>query len=90
LVKKTMRAAETIQAKGVVVAGGVAANSRLRSVLQKQASKRSLQLYIPAMAYCTDNAAMIGCIGREKLLRDIRSDLTFTIGGAALRAKYRS
>lgn len=90
LVKKTIRAALHFGTRDIVVAGGVAANTRLRSLLQEKASRHELRIITPAMKYCTDNAAMIGCIGREKLLRSgIASPLTFTIGGSAIRAKYR-
>ena len=89
LVHKTLRAAERHQARDIVVAGGVAANSRLRTLLRESAEKQERRVFIPAMAYCTDNAAMIGCIGREKLLHGTKSPLTFTIGVGSLRANYR-
>ena len=45
----------------IVVAGGVAANSRLRAMLQDACAKKGIRLYIPAPILCTDNAAMIAC-----------------------------
>ena len=46
--------------KALVLAGGVAANSHLRSALETFARKRKLSLYMPELRYCGDNAAMIG------------------------------
>ncbi len=46
--------------KTLVLAGGVAANSHLREALEKFTKKRGLQLYMPELKYCGDNAAMIG------------------------------
>jgi len=45
----------------LVVAGGVAANSRLREMLTSECEKEDIRLYIPSPVLCTDNAAMIGC-----------------------------
>ncbi|MDD3094890.1 MAG: tRNA (adenosine(37)-N6)-threonylcarbamoyltransferase complex transferase subunit TsaD [Candidatus Neomarinimicrobiota bacterium] len=47
----------------IVLAGGVAANRRLRSELKKMAEKMQLELYYPPLEYCTDNAAMIAATG---------------------------
>ncbi|CAN5255967.1 tRNA (adenosine(37)-N6)-threonylcarbamoyltransferase complex transferase subunit TsaD [soil metagenome] len=60
LVRKLVRAAELQEAHSLVVAGGVAANSRLRSRLGEECESRGLGLVIPPPALCTDNAAMIG------------------------------
>ncbi|GIV38745.1 MAG: tRNA N6-adenosine threonylcarbamoyltransferase [Thermonema sp.] len=43
----------------VAIAGGVSANSALRAVLQQKAEQAGWRVFIPAMQYCTDNAAMI-------------------------------
>ncbi len=50
-----------------VVAGGVAANATVRRVLTQTAAARGFSLHAPAMAYCTDNAAMIALAGAERL-----------------------
>lgn len=63
LVTKTLRAAAEHGVKAVALAGGVAANARLRQHLQQSCQKRGLTLHVPSMAYCTDNAAMIGAAG---------------------------
>lgn len=60
LVRKLVRAAEMREAGSLVVAGGVAANVRLRSRLGEECGERGLGLVIPPPALCTDNAAMIG------------------------------
>jgi N6-L-threonylcarbamoyladenine synthase len=60
LVRKLVRAAEMREAGSLVVAGGVAANARLRSRLGEECGERGLGLVIPPPALCTDNAAMIG------------------------------
>ena len=46
--------------KALVLAGGVAANSHLRTALEKFAKSRRISLYMPELCYCGDNAAMIG------------------------------
>ena len=54
------------KAKGygkVAVAGGVAANSRIRADLQAACAQSGDQLYLPELRYCGDNAAMVGCQG---------------------------
>ncbi|WP_047865264.1 tRNA (adenosine(37)-N6)-threonylcarbamoyltransferase complex transferase subunit TsaD [Rubrobacter aplysinae] len=60
LVRKMVRAAELREARSLVVAGGVAANARLRRRLGEECERRSLGLVVPPSALCTDNAAMIG------------------------------
>jgi N6-L-threonylcarbamoyladenine synthase len=50
-----------------VVAGGVAANKTVRSVLQATEAKRGFSFTAPPLAYCTDNAAMIALAGAERL-----------------------
>lgn len=59
LVDKTMQAALGSGVKDVAVVGGVAANRRLRQRLQEETSYRRLDLHLPSLRFCTDNAAMI-------------------------------
>ncbi len=59
LVGKTLRAAEVSGVDRVIVGGGVAANRRLRARLQEEAARAGLEVLLPAMRFCTDNAAMV-------------------------------
>lgn len=54
------QALERIEAKRLVLTGGVAANSGIRTALDGLAQSRGLELYCPSLKHCTDNAAMIG------------------------------
>ena len=59
LVKKTKIALEQYPCKSLVLAGGVAANSRLRELMNENFS--DMDLILPPLKYCTDNALMIAC-----------------------------
>jgi N6-L-threonylcarbamoyladenine synthase len=63
LTKKTMRALKKYNVKNLIVAGGVAANKGLREELTKECAENNINLTVPVMKYCTDNAAMIGAAG---------------------------
>ena len=63
---KLKRAAEKTGVKTVLLAGGVSANSMLREKTKKVADKLGIELLIPQLEYCTDNAAMIAITGYMK------------------------
>lgn len=69
LVAKLDRALDQTGVNGVILTGGVSANSRLRERVKAWAEKRSVQLQIPPLRYCTDNAAMIGFAGALRVER---------------------
>jgi N6-L-threonylcarbamoyladenine synthase len=60
----------------LVVCGGVAANTRLRQVLQTQARDEGFELFLPPLALCTDNAAMVAALGYRLLKAGDRLDLS--------------
>ncbi len=61
----------------LVVAGGVAANRRLRRALEDLCAREKLDIFIPPQRYCTDNAAMIAWAGAERLALGLTSPLDF-------------
>ena len=63
LTKKTMRALKKYNIKNLIIAGGVSASSGLREAFCEQCKKEGINLSIPELKYCTDNAAMIGAAG---------------------------
>lgn len=67
LCKKTMRAAEEHNLERVVVAGGVACNSGLRSGMQAIAQGKGVQVFFPSPGLCGDNAAMLAVAGEAYL-----------------------
>ena len=76
LTRTTLAAAEHYGARGLVVTGGVAANSELRRSLTAAANKRSLPIAFPTIALSTDNAAMIAAAAFPKLIAGTFAPLT--------------
>jgi N6-L-threonylcarbamoyladenine synthase len=65
LVDRTRRALAGVEVSALVVAGGVAANTQVRSALEGLAAAHGLRFVAPPLWLCTDNAAMIGWAGAE-------------------------
>lgn len=63
LVKKTIRACKEQNLNILTLAGGVSANSYIRSTMQKACQEENITLYYPTLELCTDNGAMIACSG---------------------------
>lgn len=76
LADKTLIAAKEYGVKSAVMSGGVACNSRLRSLAGERFREGGIALYIPSPKYCTDNAAMIAALGACKLRKGETSELS--------------
>ncbi|TZF81841.1 tRNA (adenosine(37)-N6)-threonylcarbamoyltransferase complex transferase subunit TsaD [Pedobacter sp. BS3] len=68
LLNKVIKAARDHNIDQVAIAGGVSANSGLRTALTETAAQRGWKVFIPKFEYCTDNAAMIAIAGYYKYL----------------------
>lgn len=69
LVDKSMQAVRQYGDGRLVLAGGVAANSRIREAVAKRCEEEEIELFLPEKKLCTDNAAMIACAGYYKYLK---------------------
>ena len=76
LVPRVMLAAEQTGRKTIVAAGGVAANSMIRSDLEAACKKAGCKLYLPPLRLCGDNGAMIGAQGYYEFLAGRRADMS--------------
>lgn len=79
LTDHTMRAAHTYGYRTIAIAGGVSANSGVRSALQEACHAEGYQLFMPPISLCGDNGAMIACAGSYAFEAGIR-------GGSNLNA----
>ena len=68
LTDKLIKAAAHLNINHIAIAGGVSANKGLRNALQTIAAQKGWQVFVPPLAYCTDNAAMIAITGYHKYL----------------------
>ena len=76
LVDRVMLAAKEGGYKTIVAAGGVSANSGLRALLERECKRRHLELFVPPLELCGDNAAMIGSQAYYEALAEHFADLS--------------
>ena len=73
LAGKTLKAVKEFGHKKLVVAGGVSANSFLKKRLTEECEASEIELFMPELKYCTDNAAMIGACAYFELMNGLKS-----------------
>jgi N6-L-threonylcarbamoyladenine synthase len=78
LLRKLRAAMVAYEVKGVALAGGVAANSTLREGVAALADEFGVEVHLPSIAMCTDNAAMIAAAGLYRLRRSGPSSLALS------------
>lgn len=78
IAKKTMRAVKEYNVKQLLISGGVAANSGIRNKFKELCEKEGIDLLIPPIKYCTDNAAMIGSAAYYAYKNDVVSQLNLS------------
>ncbi|TLD41685.1 MAG: TsaD/Kae1/Qri7 protein, required for threonylcarbamoyladenosine t(6)A37 formation in tRNA [Candidatus Jettenia ecosi] len=76
LIDKTVQASHMYNVQGILVGGGVAANSRLRQRLKEKSEETGIPVYYPSARLCTDNAAMVAGLAYKKYLEGSIADLT--------------
>ncbi len=74
-VRKTLAAAKETGVGTVLLGGGVVANTRLRERIEAEGTAAGLQVLFPPLELCTDNGAMIACVGAARLARGERTPL---------------
>ncbi len=85
LVAKTLLALERTELRVLCVGGGVAANGRLRERLNELAGRLAIELHIPPLALCTDNAVM-GAIAVERLKAGLVEQLDLDVFPGLVRS----
>ena len=84
LTAKTVRAATELGLDTVVVAGGVAANGRIRALAQERCAAAGLTLRVPRPGLCTDNGAMIAAVGAHVVATGVAPSDEFLTGDPGL------
>lgn len=75
LTEKTINAAKALGYSTIAVAGGVSANSGVRSAMEKACQENGFKLYLPKLNLCGDNGAMIGSQGYYNFINGITADV---------------
>ena len=76
LCAKTIKAAQQVGAQGIVLGGGVSANSSLRATMTERGERAGFKVALPSRAMCTDNAAMIASAAWYRMASDGPMDLS--------------
>lgn len=89
LVNKSLEACKQRKVPRLVFGGGVAANRGLRALASERCKQRKINLFVPPLASCTDNAAMIAYAGAQRLLAGERDNVDLSAYSASPKLTSR-